>query len=283
MSSKGKFTINSIIVIICLVLVTSIIFVWRVPIKTFFSDLLTEETPETVDVRINNIQHPITNIQQSTTNELESAISDQAAKPEAEELEPDTQEEELPEEYNLKVPFVRQAPFDDWSMPFKEGCEEASILAVHYWYQGLDSVSQQKMKDDIIAAVDWQLDYFGSHKDLTAAETVELIQEYYGYQNVELEYDVSLEDIKQAVYSGYPVIVPAAGREMGNVNFQTPGPLYHMTVIKGWTKNGSIITNDPGTRRGADYIYNPDKLYNSIHDWNNGDVNNGRKAMIVIK
>ena len=44
-----------------------------------------------------------------------------------------------------------------------------------------------------------------------------------------------------------------------------------------------MITNDVGTKRGADYQYSYDTLYNGIHDWNDGDVLNGKKAIIIVK
>ena len=61
------------------------------------------------------------------------------------------------------------------------------------------------------------------------------------------------------------------------------GPLYHMLVVKGYTKDGTIITNDPGTRRGADFLYDPDALFNAVHDWNGGNVNEGAKVMVVVE
>ena len=54
-----------------------------------------------------------------------------------------------------------------------------------------------------------------------------------------------------------------------------------MVVVRGWTID-KIITNDPGTRRGEEFTYDPDVLFNAIHDWNDGDVYNGQKAMITI-
>jgi hypothetical protein len=56
-----------------------------------------------------------------------------------------------------------------------------------------------------------------------------------------------------------------------------------MLVVRGWTKEGMIITNDPGTKRGEGYLYEPDVLINAVHDWSGGDVENGRKAMIVVE
>ena len=72
---------------------------------------------------------------------------------------------------------------------------------------------------------------------------------------------------------------------MGNPYFTAPGPLYHNLVLTGFTKDGLIITNDPGTRRGENYTYKLDVLYAAIHDFT-GDkenIENGKKAMIIVE
>ncbi len=55
-----------------------------------------------------------------------------------------------------------------------------------------------------------------------------------------------------------------------------------MLVLRGYTKDGYVITNDPGTKRGAQYAYRWSVLLNAIHDWNGGDVENGEKVVIVV-
>ena len=76
--------------------------------------------------------------------------------------------------------------------------------------------------------------------------------------------------------------MPAAGELLDNPHFKSP-PLYHMLVVRGFDSHQDIfITNDPGTRRGESYAYNRQKLFAAIHDWNNGDVLNGDKKMIVV-
>ena len=82
---------------------------------------------------------------------------------------------------------------------------------------------------------------------------------------------------------GRPVIVPAAGRLLKNPFFKQPGPYYHMLVIKGVTADGKFITHDPGTKRGADFLYGQEALYNAINDWDDArGTLSGRKAMIVV-
>jgi len=44
-----------------------------------------------------------------------------------------------------------------------------------------------------------------------------------------------------------------------------------------------FITNDPGTKRGENFAYKYQDLMNAIHDWNNGDVKNGRPVVLVVE
>jgi hypothetical protein len=81
------------------------------------------------------------------------------------------------------------------------------------------------------------------------------------------------------------LILPTLGRELQNPNFKNPGPIYHMLVVQGYTKSGEIITNDPGTRKGKDYLYNPEILFNAIGDWdyNIESPNANIKVGIILK
>ena len=146
-----------------------------------------------------------------------------------------------------------------------------------------------KSKDDADAAireiVDFQEQRYGDYKDTTAEETAQFIRDLWGYDDIDVFEGnaVTIDRIKREVADGYPVIVLAAGRQLGNPNFRSPGPIYHALVVKGYTKKGQIITNDPGTRNGADYLYEPSVLLNAIHDWNDGDVDHGKKVMVVVR
>lgn len=186
----------------------------------------------------------------------------------------------IPEEINLDVPFTVQAPYAVWDERHKEACEEAAILLVHYFWQG-KKFTKEIAEEELQKMIDFQIEKHGDYKDTDSKETAQLIKDLWGYKKVEVKYDITLDDIKKEVSQGRPVILPAAGRELKNPYFRRPGPLYHMVVVKGWTKD-KIITNDPGTKRGENYTYDPDVLYDAVHDWNDGDIYNGRKAMIVI-
>jgi peptidase C39-like protein len=184
---------------------------------------------------------------------------------------------------NLDVPFTSQAPHANWDMPYQEACEEASLMMVHAYIDGAGAFTPNEADRQILALVAWEEEHLGFYKDTTAEETARVAREYYGHAKSRAVAITSMEDVKREVAKGNPVILPAAGKLLPNPYFSGDGPLYHMLVVKGYTKDGKIITNDPGTRRGADFLYDPAPLWNAVHDWNGGDVVNGAKVMIVVE
>ncbi|EKD79550.1 MAG: hypothetical protein ACD_41C00038G0002 [uncultured bacterium] len=189
---------------------------------------------------------------------------------------------EIPDEYNLAIPFTSQAPFANWDVVHEETCEEASILMAARFLQDRSIGDASAADAAMLEIVSIEENDFGYGVSITAEQTAEVLEYIYEDLTAEVVYDFTWDDVKQAIAQGYPVIAPAAGRELGNPNFTAPGPLYHMLVIKGYTP-GYVITNDPGTRKGADYTYGYDTLYNAIHDWNDGAVTSGQKAIIIVK
>jgi len=188
---------------------------------------------------------------------------------------------EIPVKKILEVPFTSQAPYEDWSQPYQDACEEASAIILAY-YLSDQNLNKDIANEEILNLVDWQNSNFGDFKDTTAAKTAEMIEKYYGYKT-KVAYDISINDIKLEIAKGNPVIIPAAGQLLGNRYFTPPGPVYHMLVVIGYDDD-EIITNDPGTKRGAGYRYDYDVFYNAIHDWTGSyeTINEGRKAMIVV-
>lgn len=187
---------------------------------------------------------------------------------------------QIPEQYNLAVPFTSQAPHSNWSLPYQEACEEASIYMVSEYYKGTSSgvINKDTADTNILELVAFEKDFLGGYLDTTAGETSRLIDSFYGYGATVVE-NPSAQQIKEEIAAGRPVIVPSAGQLLGNPNFVGQGPLYHMFVIKGYTAD-KFITNDPGTRHGESYIYNISTIMNAMHDWNNGDPVNGLKQVI---
>jgi len=186
----------------------------------------------------------------------------------------------LPQSFNLKVPMIYQAPLSNWDAVHEDACEEASMLMVQAFDRGEESISREVMDRRILDVVDYENRTLGYFQSTDAATTAGIMTDHLKMAGVKVLPVASIDDIKRQVADGRPVMLPCSGRDLHNPNFRNGGPVYHMLVVKGWTAKG-IITNDPGTRKGADYVYEPQLLFDAIHDWNGGDVANGAKVMIV--
>ncbi len=188
----------------------------------------------------------------------------------------------LPLELNLKVPFTTQAPKVNWDADHEEFCEEATILMATAYEKNFSLSDVNFADQELYKIKDLEMQSLGYFKDTTVAETVMILKKYSGLEKVEVINNPTALQIKQSLASGKVIIAPFAGRELGNPNFTGEGPLYHMLIIKGYTKDNKIITNDPGTRKGADYLYDTQTILDALHDWNGGDVDHGQKVMIVV-
>lgn len=188
----------------------------------------------------------------------------------------------LPEAVNLAVPFLSQAPKKDWGMPYQEACEEASLLMVDAFYRGKTTIGVEEGDRAILALVAWEESQTPSFPaDLTIAQASEIAHAYFSEPVNSPKSVVGADDLKRVLASGHPIILPADGKALKNPNFHNGGPVYHMLVLKGYTADGFWITNDPGTRLGADYLYSQDVLLNAIHDWNGGAVPTGQKMVLM--
>jgi hypothetical protein len=180
----------------------------------------------------------------------------------------------------LEVPFTSQAPFGNWDAPYDEACEEASMLMVDAYLKGY-ALDQSTADQAIVDQYTWQTEQ-GYPIDITASQVQRVFADYWGITS-RLVKNPRVEDITNALDEGSLVVVPAAGRFLENPYFTPPGPLYHMFVITGYDSvQKEFITNDPGTRRGEGYRYSYETIMYAIHDWNNGDVVNGEKVILVV-
>ncbi|MFA6594451.1 MAG: C39 family peptidase [Candidatus Buchananbacteria bacterium] len=198
-----------------------------------------------------------------------------------------TTSQSLPKSYQLDVDFAQQAPFANWDALHEEACEEATMIMVDKFYK-TQPLNESIMEEEIQKLVKWESNK-GYQVDLTAEETATVLELYFGLQ-AEVTSEVTTERIKREIFKGHLVIIPAAGRLLGNPNFKSPGPIYHMLVIKGWTGN-DFVTNDPGTRKGDNYRYSYSTLLNAVRDWNpilaedgmtDAEMAQGRKLMVIV-
>lgn len=190
----------------------------------------------------------------------------------------------LPATALLSVPFTPQAPTANWEGIFKEACEEASALMAAEYFAGnrepeLDAAYATR---EIQRLADWEQERFGYNLDINNEETREMIEQVYGLKTSSIS-NFTEEDIKQELAQGRLVLLPADGRKLNNPNFRRPGPPYHMLVIRGYNSQG-FVTNDPGTKRGMNYSYSFDTLYEATGEWDHGtdSVDTAIKEAIVV-
>lgn len=249
------------------------------------SYVLDDKERPTVDAMETSSQSSIPSAPRSSANEARSAPSTPVITPSAASSANNTPPVpvEIPPSITLAVPFASQAPKGDWGDPYQEACEEASLILVKHFLEGT-GVNADVMDREILDIVAWETEN-GYGQDVTINELAVVAQQYYGLQAEVIEGgDVTIDRIKRELALGNPVIVPLAGRELGNPYYSGEGPWYHMLVITGYDSR-NFVTNDVGTRQGASYKYSYDVLFDAIHDWTGvkEEIRNGTKRMMTVR
>lgn len=184
----------------------------------------------------------------------------------------------------LKVPFTPQAPTANWNALHNEACEEASAIMVHEYFSGntQTNLAPALVEDELSKLTKWETDTFGYYLDISTEEIVQLLQQEYGLQT-KIITNPSEQDVQEELALDHLIIWPAQGQLLGNPNFRGEGPPYHVVVVKGYSNN-SIITNDPGTKRGLNYSYPFSVLQkaNGDFDHDTGKVNIHKKEVIAV-
>ncbi len=184
-------------------------------------------------------------------------------------------------EINLPIDFYSQAPYADWSMPYQEACEEASLILAYNYVQDIE-MSKEEFHEELLRLIEWETEYFGSYEHTTVEETAKMLEQFYGFTSWKIIENPSVEDLQAELSAGNPIVAPFAGRMLGNPNFTGEGPYYHMLVIKGFD-NTYFITNDVGTRLGENYQYTHEILMDALHDWHDTDISTlGEKKVLVL-
>ena len=201
----------------------------------------------------------------------------------------------IPPKFNLAVPFVPQAPEKNWDQPWQDACEEAAVLMLDAYYRGYN-VSIPFIKAELVKMISWEENQgWGLSIEM---EKMKILTEWYmGLKNgnneeignkeirnwkLEIVENPTIEQLKKFIANGQPVLVVADGKALPNPHFQNGGPEYHALIIRGYTED-KFITNDPGTQYGENFTYKYNDLMNAIHDWNDGDVPNGRRVVMVVE
>ncbi len=176
---------------------------------------------------------------------------------------------------------MTQSPFANWDAVHEETCEEASLIMVQRFLEKKKTISSQEAEDELRALVAWMTDH-GYGADVNTSQLLNVARSYY-HLDGRVETEVTEAHIKELLSQGYPIILPVAGRLIGNPYFSGEGPFYHMLVIVGYDGN-TAITHDPGTKRGQNYRYDFSVLLNATHDWTGvkEEIQTGEKKMVVL-
>ncbi len=193
--------------------------------------------------------------------------------------QPDTTN--TPAKYLLAMPFYSQAPGGNWDKTHEEMCEEASLLNAGLYLEG-EKLSVGEYDRELLKMKDLEEKIVGTWVSTTVVQTKQLSDAYFdGKIQSKIIDNPTISQIEAEVSSGNPVIVPLAGREIGNPNYTPPGPVYHMLVVKGYDEK-FFVTNDVGTRKGDSYVFKKEVIMDKMHDWNATDIHLGAKRVLVL-
>lgn len=187
----------------------------------------------------------------------------------------------LPSEIHLPVPFTSQAPEGNWEEPWQDACEEAAILMLDAYYKQYN-LSPLFAKDELLKMVDWETERNWGYS-IPMSEVQQVAEWYMGNSfSFRIIEHPSIEELKQELADRNPVLVVAYGKALENPYFSGDGPAYHALIIRGYTEVG-FITNDPGTKHGEAFVYPYHTLMDSMHDWNDGDVEAGKPVVLIVE
>ena len=184
----------------------------------------------------------------------------------------------------LRVPFTSQSPDGDWRQPWQDACEEATIVMVDQYYRGrTGQIEKEYAKQSIRHIISLKEGLFGYSLDEPAQKIVDLINSYLHWE-AHLVHSPSLEDLKDEIRDGRPVILPAYGPGLNNVFFEED-PDYHTVVLSGYDEaKKEFITQEPGTRHGLDFRYSYDTILSAMHDFRpNKNTRAGQRVAIFTR
>lgn len=229
---------------------------------------------------------------QSTSSDRENAVEDmQVSKtmPQQETASTEKTDDidrvsELKSVFVSGVPFVVQAPGGDWANPrYQDGCEEASMLMAMRWAKN-EKIENTKSALDALSQL--MEETLGTFYDTSVEDTFLFARGALGDEYVNLETTATIHSMRDALARNQILVVATNGQKLGNPNYTSPGPEYHMLVVIGYDANtDEFIVNDPGTIRGEGYRYKTDILFSAMQNYKTGRHSGtlpNEKPMIVF-
>jgi len=190
-----------------------------------------------------------------------------------------SQNTQLPDTITLSVPYTLQAPYAVFDAVHEDACEETSLIMIKHFLDGTPIGDKAAADKEIIDLVHYG-ESIGQGPSITLDQLNQLAQSYYHISGT-VKQAHSMDDIKAEIAAGHPVILPLAGKVLGNPYFSNGGPVYHMLVAKGYDTTGFIM-NEPGTWHGEGYHYDYSVIQNALHDWNPTDIMLGQADYLVF-
>lgn len=178
---------------------------------------------------------------------------------------------------SLKMEFTSQAPEGNWGEPWYNDCEEVSIVMVDSFYNNR-KLTREVAKKEILRIIDIKEKAYGPSLDENAEEMVDLINNYLNWKAWIVE-NPTINQIKEQIDNGHPVLLPADGRKLDNRYYTTTE--YHVFVISGYDDDKkTFIVQDAGTYHGKDYQYSYATVQNAMHDYDPIELSDGRRVAI---
>ena len=192
----------------------------------------------------------------------------------------------LPSKFLIKTAFVPQSPQGNWSEPWQDACEEATILTAKYYYTSTIPTTPQII-DDLQSEFNYETSQGWTH-DINVSQMSLLAQNLFHLKTKILN-NPTLQELKTAISQSTPVVIPANGKTLfkENSHFNSGGPWYHNLIILGYDDTtDQFIVHDVGTKAGQYYRYSYQIILDSIHDFPNSgkkeDINQGAKRALVL-
>ncbi len=189
-----------------------------------------------------------------------------------------------PEMVDLDVPFVTEIPDGQWTAPWNNACEEASVTMVDQYYLGVKEISRAESKKLMWPLFAAEIKLFGYNADTNAEETAELAENMLDFA-ITIKDNPTLEDIKNELRNKRPVISMHYGFALNNpaLRFRREGSSFHMMVISGFDdKTQEFIVEDPGNPNGVDFRYKYDNIMSTLHDFNHKDKKADGPARVLF-
>jgi Peptidase_C39 like family len=176
----------------------------------------------------------------------------------------------LAEKVHLSVPYIIEIPDGTWTGPWKNACEEASMIMVDQFYQGVTTVGRQDSKALMWPLFTYQDKVWGSNADSNASRTVTIVEANLDY-TATIKRNPTVEEIKDELRAGRPVMSFHYAKYLSNPDhrFRVNGSYFHTMIISGFDEaKRKFIVEDSGAENGLDYLYSYDTIMNTLGDFN---------------